>query len=210
MASRRKRLDRLVQVAIRGGDLRDETADPREEVAQVEEIKTLDRAGRKGKFEDETPPSRFQDPLDFPERFRRIGDVPDAEGEGRGVERPVRKGKRFGVGPEPFDLAPVSLVVDLLFGDLEHLGRKVDSRCGADRRSTFEEGDQLIAGPRREIEEAEIFTRRQKSGYASPPPPVHPEREDPVDPIIMGRDSIEHLPTIQTGRFNHVSHPKKE
>ena len=68
----------------------------------------------------------------------------------------------------------------------------------------------MIAGPRREIEEAEIFTRRQKSGYASPPPPVHPEREDPVDPIIMGRDSIEHLPTIQTGRFNHVSHPKKE
>ncbi len=89
------------------------------------------------------------------------------------------------------------LGAELFLCDREHLGREVDADGG---RNPFgrEQSCDLVARACGEIEQAQRALRQKLSGFAAPAL-IHSERENPVDPVVGGRDRIEHLPTFLLG-----------
>ncbi len=85
----------FIEIAVSGKFSREGSAQVGEDVPQVEEAEGADRERRKRKFKNQRSAAGFENPVDFFQRAKRAGNVPDAEGEGGGVERVVFEGELF-------------------------------------------------------------------------------------------------------------------
>ena len=162
---------------------RQDLAGERDQDVEPELVEELQRPLRLRDLEDADAAARLQHAPQLGEPALEVGDVADAEADGRRVERAVLEGQLEQVALDPLDrglLPPRAL---------EHARREVeaDHLAGA----SLARGDGEVARAAAAVEHA-VAGRDDLADGQAPPALVEPDGHDAVHQVVDGRDPVEH------------------
>src|SRR5688572_3608075 len=189
----RKDPRRLWKPAIRGRMFGHQPSNARQDVLEVAEVEGPHRLSRRrAHLQHHEPRSRLEHPRRLAEAGVEIREVPDAPSDGRPVEGCVPKRQLQCVGDRgrrPPRLVPT---------ELQHRQHEVGADDPAPESRLPRQGRREVEGAGAEVEIRPLRSAlpvEPLDGLA-PPPEVEPHADDPVEPVVGGRDGGEHGPHI--------------
>ena len=185
----RKTADRFDQVAIAVRVPGNGRAQARDQVVRIGVIDFLEAGPFGGReFQAVEPSAMLQHAVGFGQGLVDVGDVPDAESDGIGIEEAVRKSQDFGILARP-DQAIQPAFQRAFDADVQHV--LVDVGHG-DRRAARGHAKGDVARSARHVEDLLARLRLYAADELVLPQPVHACRHRIVHHVVLLRDGREH------------------